>query len=133
MGRLKKGRKKRKREKEKKRSKTLIYVNMAYSPFGDDSKKELKNTRSQRKLCWDSRDKYFECLNSINVINALSEKNQPLIKKSCQQQEDEFEKNCVDSWIRYFKEKRVDDYRKEQLKLQMEQQEREQMDLVQRK
>lgn len=106
---------------------------MAYSPFGSDSKKELKNTRSQRRLCWDARDKYFECLNGINVINALSEKNQPLIKKSCQQQEDEFEKNCVDSWIKYFKEKRIDDYRKEQLKLQMEQQEREQMDLVQRK
>ncbi|QLG73564.1 hypothetical protein HG535_0F00740 [Zygotorulaspora mrakii] len=72
------------------------------------------NNRSARKLCWEARDDYFACLNSIHVVNALEPQHQQQIEKACSNQDRNFNENCAASWIKYFKEKRVVDHRKEQ-------------------
>lgn len=79
------------------------------------SKKEsVPNTRSQRVKCRESRDKFFSCLDSIDVVDSLKAENQSKIKKSCSSELGEFHTDCITSWIHYFQEKRVTDWQKQQ-------------------
>lgn len=79
------------------------------------SKKEsVPNTRSQRVKCWESRDKFFSCLDRIDVVDSLKAENQSKIKKSCSSELGEFNTDCITSWIHYFQEKRVTDWQKQQ-------------------
>lgn len=78
--------------------------------------------RSSRKQCWDARDDFFECLNNIDVINALDPSQEKKVKSKCGTQEKKFNNSCAESWIKYFKEKRVVDYKKEKFLKEMEQQ-----------
>ncbi|AMD20224.1 HDL520Cp [Eremothecium sinecaudum] len=77
-------------------------------------------TRSARKQCWESRDEYFKCLDKINVVNALDPKNADMIKSHCKAEETKFDQDCATSWIKYFKEKRVVDIKKEKMLQNME-------------
>lgn len=85
-------------------------------PFLSDEKQSgnVPNTRSQRAKCWESRDKFFGCLDSIDVVDSLKDSNQPQIKKHCSSELKEFNKDCITSWIHYFQEKRVTDWQKQQ-------------------
>lgn len=94
---------------------------MVWIPFFSSNKQEFKNTRESRKLCWESRDEYFDCLNKIDVISPLDPKNKSKIKKNCSIQEKKFEDDCANSWISYFKEKRVTDYRNDLINKKMQQ------------
>lgn len=78
---------------------------------GKDNK-TIENTRSNRRRCWDARDQFFSCLDEIKVMDALDPKKQDEIKSHCSKQLSEFNENCADSWIRYFKEKRFSDYQR---------------------
>lgn len=80
-------------------------------------------SRSSRKQCWESRDLFFGCLDSINVINPLDAKHQKSIKASCSSEEAKFEEDCATSWIKYFKEKRVVDFKRERFLKEMEEKE----------
>ncbi|ODV85406.1 hypothetical protein CANARDRAFT_7521 [[Candida] arabinofermentans NRRL YB-2248] len=71
--------------------------------------------RSQRELCWQSRDIYFQCLDKIEVVNPLDPKHSDKIKKNCSSQDIQFQKDCVASWVKYFKEKRPFDIKKERM------------------
>ncbi|AQZ17837.1 YMR244C-A [Zygosaccharomyces parabailii] len=82
--------------------------------FTKETADKLPNNRSQRKQCWGSRDEFFSCLDSIGVVNSLDPTNAKRIASQCSQQENDFEKNCATSWVKYFKEKRLVDHRKEQ-------------------
>ncbi|SMN22062.1 similar to Saccharomyces cerevisiae YMR244C-A COA6 Putative protein of unknown function [Maudiozyma saulgeensis] len=99
---------------------------MVWIPFISSNKPEFKNNREARKQCWESRDIYFNCLNKIDVISPLDPKNKEIIKKNCHKQEIDFEDNCAKSWISYFKEKRVTDYRNDLIQKQMQQDEQNQ-------
>lgn len=86
-------------------------------------------TRSSRKQCWESRDSFFSCLDTINVINALDPKYEKDIKVNCKDQEEKFERDCATSWIKYFKEKRVVDFKREKFLKEMEEQNAQRIDL----
>lgn len=86
--------------------------------------------RSSRRQCWDARDSYFRCLDSIDVINALDPAKQKQIAKNCSQDETRFHNSCAESWIKYFKEKRVVDYKKEKFLREMEEQKATRIDLT---
>lgn len=85
------------------------------------------NTRSQRKLCWESRDVFFQCLDRANVLDATDPKNGKIIGAQCPAENKKFEENCAHSWIKYFKEKRITDFRREEAikKIEQEAQQRE--------
>jgi len=84
-------------------------------------------SRNKREQCWDSRDTFFECLDKVDVIDALDDKNKDTIKKNCSKQEQDYENNCAKSWIKYFKEKRVVDFKKAQFMKEMEERGGEQL------
>lgn len=86
-------------------------------------------TRSSRKQCWESRDLFFGCLDKINVVNALDPQHEKEIKTQCSKEETKFEQDCATSWIKYFKEKRVVDIKREKFLKEMEEQNAQQVDL----
>ncbi|GMM34777.1 Coa6 protein [Saccharomycopsis crataegensis] len=91
--------------------------------FGSSSEDNAKApTRSTRKQCWDSRDKFFVCLDGLKIDNALDDSKQQEIKKHCAAQEKLFERDCAHSWVKYFKEQRFYAIKKERFIKEMEEQ-----------
>ncbi|KIM85098.1 hypothetical protein PILCRDRAFT_67011 [Piloderma croceum F 1598] len=58
-------------------------------------------SRQGRTKCWESRDAYFACLDSIGVVKAGEE------GKACSTQAVQYKENCAKSWIEYFNQRRV--------------------------
>lgn len=81
--------------------------------------KEVKidNTRENRKKCWEKRDAFFKCLDNHDILKPSDG------QSVCKEANTEYEQNCVTSWVKYFNEKRIVDYRKEQMLKQIEEQE----------
>ncbi|CAN3361017.1 cytochrome c oxidase assembly factor 6 [Diutina catenulata] len=65
--------------------------------------------RGKRKECWDSRDEFFACLTANNIDDSLSPKSEDKVKSQCGAQRANFEGKCVESWVKYFQEKRFAD------------------------
>lgn len=70
-------------------------------------------SRNKREQCWASRDIYFKCLDKNNIINPLEREKEA--KAACGAEDKQFQKDCVASWVKYFKEKRPFDLKKEQM------------------
>ncbi|KAL6927140.1 hypothetical protein ACO0SA_003430 [Hanseniaspora valbyensis] len=68
--------------------------------------------RQSRKQCWEKRDEFFSCLDKINILNSLDPNNSKIIKSNCSREKSEFEHNCATSWISYFQEKRIAEYKR---------------------
>lgn len=66
--------------------------------------------KSSRKLCWEARDNYFACLDKHKIENDLIDSK--LAQTHCKTEDDEFEKQCISSWVTYFREKRINDNKK---------------------
>ncbi|GMM30529.1 Coa6 protein [Martiniozyma asiatica (nom. inval.)] len=71
--------------------------------------------RSSREKCWESRDLFFSCLDKIEINNPLDPSKSSIIQKECGSQDKQFQKDCVASWVKYFKEKRPFDLKKERM------------------
>lgn len=56
--------------------------------------------REQRKTCWDSRDRYWECLDNQNI------KDSSVKPKECLELRKLFEKSCPTQWVSHFDRKR---------------------------
>lgn len=69
-------------------------------------------TRTERRQCWDARDSYFACLDSNDIVDALSKDGEPKAAKACAAQSTTFERDCAREWVAYFKKWRVADYNK---------------------
>ncbi|SCU85003.1 LAMI_0C09758g1_1 [Lachancea mirantina] len=95
-------------------------------PMDDPSKPPM---RSSRKQCWESRDAFFTCLDRIEVVNALDPSQTGAIKSQCSKEESRFEQDCATSWIKYFKEKRVVDYKREKFMKEMEEKNAQKIEL----
>jgi cytochrome c oxidase assembly factor 6 len=54
-------------------------------------------TRSERQLCYTSRDAYFGCLDRANILDA--EKNGKEAAKACPKETAEFERDCAAQWV----------------------------------
>jgi len=68
--------------------------------------------RSAREVCYESRDLFYECLDKHNILDAT--KDDELARQKCPTENADFERDCAKSWIKYFKEKRVMEYKRDQ-------------------
>lgn len=80
--------------------------------FSKDEPQKPPN-KSKRLECWDSRDKFFECLTKHNIDNSVDPKEKDNVEKNCGAERSEFKNKCVASWFKYFQEKRFSDLTRE--------------------
>ncbi|WPK26916.1 hypothetical protein PUMCH_004284 [Australozyma saopauloensis] len=78
--------------------------------------------KSQRKVCWEARDVFFQCLDANKIDNSLDPNEKANVESNCGKERATFEKDCVASWYQYFQEKRYNDNRRQKYieKLQAE-------------
>ncbi|EGV66635.1 hypothetical protein PSN45_002755 [Yamadazyma tenuis] len=69
--------------------------------------------KNKRQTCWDSRDRFFECLTAHGIDNSLDAKQKDAVENNCGTLRTEFQNNCVASWFKYFQEKRYNDITRE--------------------
>jgi Cytochrome oxidase c subunit VIb len=55
--------------------------------------------RSERSRCWEARDGYFRCLDRIEVLDSITDKDKA--EKGCGAEGKEFDANCASSWVSY--------------------------------
>lgn len=55
--------------------------------------------KSSRKICWDSRDKYFACLDKANIIDPRKGDNVAKSQELCGKEESEYNRDCIGSWV----------------------------------
>ncbi|KIY02576.1 uncharacterized protein Z520_01041 [Fonsecaea multimorphosa CBS 102226] len=67
--------------------------------------------RTSREQCYESRDIFFQCLDRHDILDAVKEDEKA--RKVCPAEVAAYEKDCARSWIKYFKEKRVVDYKRD--------------------
>lgn len=56
--------------------------------------------REQRKKCWSSKDRYWECLDKLNVKDSSE------TPKECSDLRKLFETSCPNQWVTHFDRKR---------------------------
>ena len=63
--------------------------------FSSSSKTEEPGapSREDRKKCWETRDAYFACLDSVGVVKAGGEGN------ACGKEKKRYEASCAKSWV----------------------------------
>ncbi|KAH3674315.1 hypothetical protein WICMUC_003387 [Wickerhamomyces mucosus] len=88
--------------------------------FSSETKEQIAPNRSKREVCWNSRDKYLDCLEKNNIDNPLDDKYAKVLKDKCSKESSNFDQNCAKSWVHYFKEKYVVDLKKERFLKEME-------------
>lgn len=76
--------------------------------------------KMKRKVCWDSRDRFFDCLVKNNIDNSLDPKVKDSVESNCGPERLVFQDNCVGSWYKYFQEKRYNDIKREKYIQQLE-------------
>lgn len=69
--------------------------------------------KTKRKICWDARDKFFDCLVQNKIDNSLDPKEKLNVESNCGSQRAQFENDCVALWYKYFQEKRYNDIRRQ--------------------
>jgi len=84
----------------------------------DDKRREEVRTgavapdRSERKRCWEARDKYFACLDRHDVIDPVTGEGKAVADKNCAAEDAVFGQDCATAWVAYFKKFRVAEYQK---------------------
>lgn len=66
------------------------------SSQSQDSAPDLTK-KSQRAVCWASRDNYFACLDKNNIIDPRKDPAAAL--KVCKTEDAAFERDCIKSWV----------------------------------
>ncbi|KAG8529404.1 uncharacterized protein KY384_006041 [Bacidia gigantensis] len=66
--------------------------------------------RISRKRCWEARDRFFDCLEQNGIVDSLKEKDRT--RKTCGKEDEELGRECVASWVTYFKQRRVMEHNK---------------------
>ncbi|KAL6721313.1 hypothetical protein ACLMJK_000416 [Lecanora helva] len=69
-------------------------------------------TRQSRAQCWTARDNFFACLDRHGIIDSIKEKDRA--ETLCGGENKALEKECVGSWVTYFKQRRVMEHNKQQ-------------------
>ncbi|KAJ5240145.1 Cytochrome c oxidase assembly factor 6 [Penicillium chermesinum] len=67
--------------------------------------------RSSRARCWEARDLFFSCLDRNDILDGI--KNDKEARQKCGKEVAEFEAACSQTWVKYFKEKRVMEYNRD--------------------
>jgi cytochrome c oxidase assembly factor 6 len=82
-----------------------IFSSSTTQPQQDEMRK-----KSSRQHCWDARDQYFACLEKHNIDNDITDSKSA--QKNCKPEDDFFQQQCISSWVKYFREKRISDIKK---------------------
>ncbi|GAA6059619.1 hypothetical protein JCM10212_004122 [Sporobolomyces blumeae] len=82
-------------------SSTSATTSSTPSTSSSDPTESSAPTRSERKACWDSRDRYFGCLDKHKVSVPGQEGDQ------CSGEDREYRNHCAKSWVDYFNKRRV--------------------------
>lgn len=88
--------------------------------FSGDNKVVDPPNKTKRKICWDARDRFFECLVKNNIDNSLDPKQKSNVETNCGKERAQFENDCVASWYKYFQEKRYNDIKRQKYIQQLE-------------
>lgn len=64
-------------------------------------------TRTERALCWTSRDALFTCLDAASIVDTTNPAAAAAARKACPVETEAFERDCAKAWVKYFREKRV--------------------------
>lgn len=75
-----------------------------------EPKQDEMRKKSTRQLCWDARDKYFACLDKHDIDNDIIDPKPA--QKHCKAEDDVFQQQCISSWVKYFRERRINDIKK---------------------
>ncbi|GAB7343591.1 hypothetical protein MBLNU457_1593t1 [Dothideomycetes sp. NU457] len=67
--------------------------------------------RSERALCWEGRDNFFKCLDRNGIVDAI--KQDEKARAACPKELKQFEGACVESWVKYFKQRRVMEHQRD--------------------
>ena len=59
-------------------------------------------SRAERLRCWESRDKYFGCLDRNNIIDAVEQPGAAAALKACPKENEQFERDCAAQWVSRF-------------------------------
>jgi len=74
----------------------------------DDKRREEVRTgavapdRSERKRCWEARDKYFACLDRHDVIDPVTGEGKAVADKNCAAEDAVFGQDCATAWVCLF-------------------------------
>ncbi|KAF2717229.1 hypothetical protein K431DRAFT_288757 [Polychaeton citri CBS 116435] len=68
--------------------------------------------RTARQQCWDGRDSFFKCLDKHGIID--SEREDAKARQLCAPELAEFDRFCANSWVTYFKKRRVMEWKRDQ-------------------
>ncbi|PYH89237.1 hypothetical protein BO71DRAFT_403211 [Aspergillus ellipticus CBS 707.79] len=68
--------------------------------------------RSSRARCYEGRDMFFSCLDRNDILDAIKEDKE--VRRKCGKEIAEFETACSAAWVKYFKEKRVMEFNRDQ-------------------
>lgn len=81
--------------------------------FSSEDKVVDPPNKTKRKICWDARDKFFDCLVKNNIDNSLDPNKKDEVETNCGAERVVFQDSCVASWYKYFQEKRYNDIRRQ--------------------
>ncbi|KAL8775128.1 MAG: hypothetical protein Q9209_000607 [Squamulea sp. 1 TL-2023] len=68
--------------------------------------------RTSRAKCYEARDAFFQCLDKHGILDAI--KDEDKASKECGDVEKAFGRECAGSWVTYFKQRRVMEWKKQQ-------------------
>ncbi|KAF3404722.1 Cytochrome c oxidase assembly factor 6 [Talaromyces pinophilus] len=99
------------------KSDTMSWFSFGSSSAGPQSAKasdggRIAPDRSSREVCYNGRDLFFSCLDRNDILDAI--KHDSEARKKCGKEIAEFESACSKAWVKYFKEKRVMEYNRDQ-------------------
>ncbi|KAJ5760406.1 Cytochrome c oxidase assembly factor 6 [Penicillium odoratum] len=85
------------------------------SGSGDSSKASdggrIAPDRTSRARCWEGRDAFFSCLDRNDILDGIKDDKEA--RRKCAKEVLEFEAACSQTWVKYFKEKRVMEYNRD--------------------
>ncbi|MCJ1392418.1 hypothetical protein MMC18_005285 [Xylographa bjoerkii] len=68
--------------------------------------------RSARSACWTARDAFFACLDAHGVVDSITNKEEA--ERCCGAEEKGLRRDCASSWVTYFKQRRVMEFKRKQ-------------------
>ncbi|KAJ5748908.1 uncharacterized protein N7511_010604 [Penicillium nucicola] len=91
---------------------------MGWSPWSSGDSKNAASDggriapdRTSRARCWEGRDSFFACLDKNDILDGIKEDKKA--RQKCVKEVEEFEAACSQSWVKYFKEKRVMEFNRD--------------------
>ncbi|KAI4180253.1 MAG: hypothetical protein L6R41_007351 [Letrouitia leprolyta] len=67
--------------------------------------------RSARDRCYEARDAFFACLDRANIVDSIKEAEKA--EEACGKLERGMGRECAASWVKYFKQRRVMEWKKQ--------------------